>query len=149
MCGGIKYTDHQNKQWTVYFPSPKAALPVIKKSGEIEWIKWGRRKEENVPFFPNGGWARLDSIKAGKWQRYEPMPVLIAINSFMEKDGEKVSHWFDLKPDEVLQGLLTVHDDEPRVYVVTTDTPEEFSFIHDRWPRVVQKSPLTESATYD
>lgn len=65
MCGGIKYTYLQNKQWTVYFPSPKAALPVLKKCGEVEWVKWGRRKEENVPFFPNGDWARLDSIKAG------------------------------------------------------------------------------------
>jgi len=121
MCGGIKYTDQQKKTWTVYFPSPKAALPVIKKTGEIEWVTWGKRKEEDVPYFPNGGWARLDSIKAGKWQRYHPVPVLLPVNSFMEKDHEKVSHWFEMKPDEVIQGLLTVHDDVARVYIVTTD----------------------------
>ena len=40
MCGGIKYTDKQDKAWAVYFPSPKAALPVLKKDCEIEWIKW-------------------------------------------------------------------------------------------------------------
>lgn len=51
-----------NKTWTVYLPSPKVALPVIKKLGEIEWITWGERKEENLHYFPNGGWARLDSI---------------------------------------------------------------------------------------
>ena len=61
MCGGIKYTDKQDKAWAVYFPSPKAALPVLKKDGEIEWIKWGKRKEEADQFFINGGWARLDS----------------------------------------------------------------------------------------
>lgn len=58
----------------------------------------------------------------------------------MEKDHEKVSHWFDVKPDEVIQGLLTVHDTIARVYVVTTDTPEEFSYIHDRWPRVILRT---------
>src|SRR5665647_449509 len=121
MCGGIKYTDQQNKAWTVYFPSPKAALPVIKKDGGIDWVKWGKRKEEDVRFFPNGGWARLDSIKLGKWDRYNPMPVLLPINWFMEKDHEKKSHWFEAKPDEVIQGLLSTHDDEARVYVVTTD----------------------------
>jgi len=85
MCGGVKYTDKQNKTWTVYFPSPKAALPVLKKDGEIEWVTWGKRKEENVPAFPNGGWARLDSIKEGKWQRYQPRPVLLPIQSLWRK----------------------------------------------------------------
>lgn len=55
MCGGVKYTDKQNKTWTVYFPSSKAALPVLKRDGEIECVIWGKRKEENVPAFPNGG----------------------------------------------------------------------------------------------
>ena len=149
MCGGIKYNDKAGKEWKVYFPSPKAALPVIKKSGEIEWVTWGKRKEENAPHFPNGGWARLDSIKEGKWQRFHPTPVLLPVNSFMEKDHEKVSHWFDLKSDEVIQGLLTVHEDIARVYVVTTDTPAEFSYIHDRWPRVIQRSNQAESIIHD
>lgn len=149
MCGGIKYNDKLGKEWKVYFPSPKAALPVIKKSGEIEWVTWGKRKEENAPYFPNGGWARLDSIKVGKWQRFHPTPVLLPVNAFMEKDHEKVSHWFDLKSDEVIQGLLTVHEDIARVYVVTTDTPPEFSFIHDRWPRVIQRNNQAESIIHD
>lgn len=138
MCGGVKYTDKQNKIWTVYFPSPKAALPVLKKDGDIEWVIWGKRKEEDAPQFPNGGWARLDSIHEGKWQRYQPKPVLLPIQSFMEKDHDKHSHWFDLKPDELLQGLLTIQNDQPRVYVVTTDTPAEYSYIHDRWPRAIK-----------
>ena len=149
MCGGIKYTDQQNKAWTVYFPSPKAALPVIKKSGDIEWVTWGKRKEENEPYFPNGGWARLDSIKAGKWERFHPTPVMIPVQSFMEKDSEKVSHWFDMKLDEVIQGLVTIHNDIARVYVVTTDTPSEFSFIHDRWPRIIQIINNAESLIHD
>jgi hypothetical protein len=57
----------------------------------------------------------------------------------MEKDNDKISHWFDLKPNELLQGLLTIQNDNLRVYVVTTNTPEEYSYIHDRWPRVVSR----------
>lgn len=137
MCSGHKYTDSAGKTWTVYFPSPKASIPVIKKDGEVEWIAWGKRNEEDLPFFPNGGWARLDSIKAGKWEKYNPKPVLLAMNWFMEKDADKQSHWFEIKANEAVQGLLAVNDDVARVYVVTTDTPEEFSYIHDRWPRIV------------
>ncbi len=140
MCGGVKYTDKASKAWSVNFPNPKAALPVLKKDGEVEWVTWGKRKEEVARFFPNGGWARLDSIKAGKWERYNPTPVLLPIHSFMEKDHERVSHWFDLKPDELLQGLVTSHHDQTRVYVVTIDTPPEYSYIHDRWPRIITRS---------
>ena len=41
---------------------------LIVLSGGVTWITWGRRKEEAVGKFPNGGWARLDSIKMGKWK---------------------------------------------------------------------------------
>jgi putative SOS response-associated peptidase YedK len=149
MCGGIKYLVKAGKNWAVYFPSPKAALPVLKRDGEIEWVSWGKRKEETISYFPNGGWARLDSIQAGKWQRYQPTPVLLPVNAFMEKDGEKASHWFEMKPDEVIQGLLAVHNDVAKVYVVTTDTPPEFSYIHDRWPRIIQRNNTTEGNAHD
>jgi len=33
--------------------------------------------------------------------------------------------------------LLTVHDDAARVYIVTTDTPAEYAWVHDRWPRLI------------
>ena len=36
-----------------------------------------------------------------------------------------------------------------RVYVVTTDTPAEFSYIHDRWPRIIQKTQQTGSIVHD
>jgi putative SOS response-associated peptidase YedK len=61
----------------------------------------------------------------------------------MEKDHDKTSHWFDLKDGELIQGLVTIQHDVPRVYVVTTDTPEEYSYIHDRWPRVIQREAWT------
>jgi putative SOS response-associated peptidase YedK len=140
MCGGARYTDKNGKEWKVYFPSPKAALPVLKKDGEVEWVTWGKRKEEEDRTFAPGGWARLDSINAGKWARFHPKPVLLPLQSFMEKDHERQSHWIDVPDGEAVQGLLASHDSEARVYVVTTDTPEEYSWVHDRWPRLVSLS---------
>jgi putative SOS response-associated peptidase YedK len=144
MCGGVQYTDKANKTWNIYFPSPKAALPILKKDGEIEWVKWGKRKEEgsednpDLKFFAPGGWARLDSINEGKWKCFHPVPVKIPVQSFMEKDEHKVSHWIEVPDGQVIQGLLATHDDQARVYVVTTETPPEFAWVHDRWPRLVQ-----------
>jgi len=140
MCGGVKYTDKGGKEWKVYFPSPKAALPVLKRDGEIAWVTWGKRKEEPDHVFAPGGWARMDSIKEGKWQRFHPRPVLLPVQSFMEKDHERQSHWIDVPPGQVMQGLLATRDDQTRVYVVTTDTPAEYHWIHDRWPRLVDLS---------
>ena len=139
MCGGIKYTNKQDKTWTVYFPSPKAALPVLTKDGDVEWVKWGKRKEEDDKFFINGGWARLDSVKEGKWEYCYPKPVLIPVHAFMEKDHDKKSHWLEVPANQIIQGLLARHDNETRVYVVTTDAPAEYNYIHDRWPRLVSR----------
>ncbi len=66
MCGGARYTDKNGKEWKVYFPSPKADLPVLKKDGEVEWVTRVKRKKEEGRYFAPGGWARLDSINAGK-----------------------------------------------------------------------------------
>lgn len=140
MCGGVRYTDKGGKEWKIYFPSPKAALPVLRKNGEIEWVTWGKRKEEPERFFAPGGWARLDSVQAGKWQRFHPRPVLLPVQSFMEKDHDGQSHWIAVAPGQLIQGLLATHEDQARVYVVTTDTPAEYHWIHDRWPRLVQPS---------
>jgi putative SOS response-associated peptidase YedK len=123
----------------VYFPSPKAALPVALRFGEVEWIPWGRRREE-AGHLPPGGWARLDSIQSGKWERYHPHPVQIIAQAFMEKDPEGQSHWFPLEAHQRLQGLLAIWENERRLYVVTLMAPTEWAWVHDRWPSVVTPS---------
>ena len=45
MCGGVFY-NHKGQDIRVYFPNPKATLPVITKTHEIELLPWGRRKEQ-------------------------------------------------------------------------------------------------------
>jgi len=86
MCGGVKFK-HVNKEMTVYFPNPKAALPIRLKSGDYSLIKWGRRKGEQG-VLPPGGWARHESVLKGIWDKYFPKPVLITVDQFMEKDKQ-------------------------------------------------------------
>jgi len=136
MCGGVYYTiDDQDVR--VYFPNPVAKLPVKKKHGEIALLPWGRRKEQ-VGHLPLGGWARLDSIYAGRWDRWFPVPVKLVVKSFMEKDIEGHSHWFDLTRGQFIQGLIARDNHEQRIYVVTV-TPEMEDAVHDRWPRILSR----------
>jgi len=135
MCGGVIFK-HENKDVTVYFPSPEAVLPVRLKSGDHCQVKWGRRKEEQG-VFPPGGWARHESVLMGVWDRYFPRPVLIMVDQFMEKDKDGTSHWYPLSRSTYIQGLIAHDRDERRVYVVTIDSENEHEAIHDRWPRIV------------
>jgi len=137
MCGGAKYIEPSGKEWKVYFPSPKAALPVVRPDG-VEWVKWGKRREEQAPGFVLGGWARIDSVEAGKWDKYQPDRVHLAIQAFMEKDAARTSHWIAVPPGKAVDALIISCNYERRLYVVTEATPPEYSWVHDRWPRLVE-----------
>jgi hypothetical protein len=134
MCGGVYYT-HLNQDFRVYFPNPKAVLPVKTRSGAVELLPWGRRKEQKGAL-PLGGWARLDSIYTGRWDRWFPVPVKLPIKQFMEKDLEGHTHWYDLTRGQWIQGLVARINHEQRVYVVTVE-PELADAVHDRWPRLI------------
>ena len=139
MCGGVKYRQ-DDELHTVYFPRPDARLPLRLKTGDQRLVTWGRRREE-AGGLPPGGWARLDSVRAGKWQRYGPSPVLIQVESFMEKDDAGNSHWYELAGEDYIQGLVARDGEMDRVYVVTV-SPEDpqHAAVHDRWPRIVSRS---------
>lgn len=134
MCGGVYY-NYNGQDIRVYFPNPKATLPVITKKKTVELLPWGRRKEQQGRL-PMGGWARLDSIYAGRWDKWFPTPVKIPVKQFMEKDIQGNSHWFDLTRGQFIQGLIARDKYEQRVYVVTI-TPELNDAVHDRWPRIL------------
>ena len=133
MCGGVFYV-HEGEVYRYYFPNPSAVLLVKTKSGVV-LMPWGRRKEQ-VGKLPAGGWARLDSIYAGRWERFFPVSVKIPVSQFMEKDIEDVSHWFDITKGKWIQGLVAREGSEQRVYIVTI-VPEMPQAIHDRWPRIL------------
>lgn len=134
MCGGVVYVMDGGER-RCYFPNPQAKLPVLLRSGQASLITWGRRRDE-AGELPAGGWARLESIRAGNWDRWQPRPVRLRLSGFMEKDIAGSSHWFTLTPGQWVQGLLARNAGEQRVYVVTIH-PEMPGAIHPRWPRIV------------
>lgn len=135
MCGGVEARDGE-RSFKVYFPSPKAAFPVMLQGGEgLGWVKWGRRREEPGQG-PQGGWARLETVERGGWNKYRPQRAFGLIDRYMEKDAERKSHWFDMPPGYALDCLVIGDGEDRRVYVVTSSPPDEFAWIHDRWPMV-------------
>lgn len=131
MCSGIEYKD-QMYLWK----DATVKLPVLMKNGEVTWLAWGERHGVQSPFF-QGPCARLDSIKARKWDRFHPRAVKIPVDRYMERDIKGAPYW--VKPDEerYLQGLVATWGEEQRVYVVTVDTPEQYKHVQPRWPREI------------
>jgi len=111
-------------------------LPVLMKGGTISWLKWGERHGVQSAFV-QGPCARLDSIQAGKWQRFNPTPVKIPITRYMERNQKGAPYWVKVEDGQYLQGLVATVNGEQRVYVVTVDAPPEFRHVQDRWPRVI------------
>jgi hypothetical protein len=134
MCGGVYYSVNDG-DIRFYFPNPKAQLPVRTRSGGTRLLGWGRRLDQ-AGKLPLGGWARLDGIYEGRWDRWFPVPVKVPIKSFMEKDLEGNSRWYDLTKGQWIQGLVARHQHERRVYVVTVE-PELADAIYSRWPRIM------------
>jgi hypothetical protein len=134
MCGGTLY-EHEGREVRTFFPMPHARLPVARRAGGSTLVTWGRRREEGGTL-PLGGWARLESIREGRWDRWQPRPVRLSLQAFMEKDVEGQSHWFPLTEGQWVQGLLARRGEELRVYVVTI-TPQLPDAVHERWPRIV------------
>jgi hypothetical protein len=134
MCGGVSYIEGEKEQ-RCYFPNPQARLPVITRHSGVVMVPWGRRRDEKGDL-PLGGWARLESIYGGIWNHWQPRPVRLQLQGFMEKDIQGESLWFTLTPGQWVQGLVARQGAELRVYVVTIH-PEMPDAVHPRWPRIV------------
>ena len=134
MCGGVLYSQ-KGQEIRVFFPNPKAMLPVRTRSGDTTLLPWGRRQQQ-AGSLPLGGWARQESIYAGRWDRWFPIPVKLPIKSFMETDIEDHKYWYELVEGQWIQGLVAHNRHERRLYVVTIE-PELEDAIHDRWPKIM------------
>ena len=137
MCGGVSYY-HDGKMRKVYFPQSDAQLPIKLKdvTKPDHLLPWGRREWEEGNL-PATGWARLESLKAGKWDQYRPISAKIKVDQFMEKDKDGEPHWFGLNAGQFIQGAVVSWKGERRVYVVTIQPQGALAAIHDRWPRLV------------
>ncbi|RZU45182.1 hypothetical protein EV700_1997 [Fluviicoccus keumensis] len=130
MCSAIEVNDH-----IISFGDHKI-LPVLLRNGDVRWLRWGERHGVPSPWIA-GPCARLDSIQAGKWDRYQPVPVKLPVRRYMERNARNKPYWVRLNEGEYLQGLAARVGDEVRVYVVTVDTPAAYRHVSDRWPRVI------------
>lgn len=139
MCGGLRYRDAEGAERRIFFPNPAAQLPARLRDGGIALLPWGRRREQ-AGRLPLGGWARLESIHAGRWARYQARPLIVPALGYMEKDGAGQSHWFELQPQQALQALLAEIGTERRLYIVTQASPPAYAAIHSRWPRLLDLS---------
>lgn len=144
MCVGVEFFQNDEPQ-RVYVTHAHARLPVRLRGGRVVMMLWGARA--NVPgveddtgpghmkTWPEGGWAPLDDVRAGKWGRFDPKPVKIAVNRFVVIGNDHVSRWTYLRRGQYLQGLVAQAGNERRVYVVTVHPPEGVPGAV--WPRVV------------
>ena len=133
MCIGVDYC-YRDESFRVYFARPKAALPVRTRSGDDILLPWGRRRSQQGAL-PLGGCARLDSIYAGRWNKWFPVPVKLCVQAFMEQDLEGRERWFELPRGKWIQGLVARERYERRVYVVTVE-PHHPESLYERWPRI-------------
>ena len=133
MCGGVEFI-HGGRDYRLYFPNPRAVLPVRTRDGDARLMPWGRRTSQ-LGKLPRGGWARLDSVYAGRWDRFFPVPVKIPVTRFMEKNLDGQSRWFEIPEGQWIQGLIAKEKHEQRVYIVTIEPGIEDAD-YDRWPRI-------------
>ncbi len=134
MCETVLYC-HDGREWRLAFATAHAQLPVRIRCGDVELLPWGRRQHQQGQL-PLGGWARLEGIYAGHWDRWFPQPVKLPLLSFMEKDIEGQARWYDITAGKWVQGLVARDGHERRVYVVTVE-PRVEDAIHTRWPRIL------------
>jgi hypothetical protein len=88
MCAAVEI-EGQEKAARVYFPVSTATLPVLMRDGSVVNLPWGTRREESGGSdgqrrWPEGGWARLESVKSGRWKAYAPVPVKIPARGYRD-----------------------------------------------------------------
>ena len=142
MCGSVKYEvpGDDEKVITIGYGNPHAALPAYRPSiaNGIEWVQWGRRENQlEAQGLPVTGWARMDTILKGSWDKYRPEFVNIVVQQFSEKGDNNKRYWFDIDEGYALAGLIAHSESASRLFVITTPVPDELAYIHDRWPKIV------------
>jgi hypothetical protein len=142
MCGGFAYQKKDPETGAivlkkVFFPIPGVQVPVW--DGEAwQWCQWGKRRGEDAEIdVPLTGWARLQSLKEGKWNHYQPKRVRIPAVRWMEKDAQRNSHWFEVPPERALLGVQIEKAARRFVYIVTRPAEAVYAEVHGRMPLLV------------
>lgn len=135
MLSAITYT-YQNQHYEINFKNLNARIPLRLKSGEITLVPWGRRKSQPGKL-PLGGTIHLDSIYTGQFNKLQPRPVKVILDSFMIYDFDNQPHWYDNTNSlGTVQGIVLRHEYEQRGYIVVIQPDIEFAY-HSMWPRYI------------
>ena len=127
-------------------------MPIRQRGGVIALYRWGARGStyfaaDNLTGwsarFPEGGWASLEEIRAGKWAWLEPRPVRILAARFIRVNSWQVPCYFSLQLGEFIQGLLASITHHKRVYVATVPAPAEHAEQWAEWPKIVSAKTRT------
>lgn len=133
MCHSVEvsglYTAEGSRQ-LINYPDADAALPIHDPQRGVVWIPWGRRSQEQGEL-PATGWLLDGGPLPEGWDRYSPATVLARVVRFMEMTHDGEPRWFEVEDGKSLQCILLRHGHEQRVYVVTTDAPNDQ---HRSWP---------------
>ena len=140
MCSAVEVGDQ-----IIGFAGDAARLPVLLRSGGTLWLPWGEPYGRERGAWVPGPCARLDSIHSGKWDRFRPVAVKIAVERYMERNARNAPYWARLRAGEYLQGLVATVGDEKRVYVVTVETPAPYRHVSERWPRILSTGDASPS----
>jgi len=153
MCGGISFS-LEGIPWEelARFLEP-AELDAFRKEGVGKSVFWGRRpilpvrlsrdRKSGIHIFewgnrqkdvdlPRTGWAKMESLEAGRWNWLEPTRVLIPALQGVEK-----GRWFDIEGQ--IAGVLVEREGVERAYMVTVPSSPEYRDLtgHDRMPKIV------------
>ena len=146
MCGGANFSvkNISQKELEKFYTSAQAQQ--IKQAGIFEsffWEKqpvlpismpagtqlrlWGNKSQGNN--LPLTGWARIESLQSGKWDRWQPEPVDLPLERGYEKKA-----WFKFKRGA--KGILVKNEQDERVYIITQNASAEYRQAtgHDREP---------------
>jgi hypothetical protein len=126
---------------SLFWQKSEPVLPIIIENGELAGtpdageliVRWGNR-DRTVPF-PQTGWARIDSIYAGKWDYLKPEPVIIPVTYGVEK-----GRWFRITGG--IRGLLVQRGQDRRVYMLTDEADEQYAAVtgHPRMPMLMDQT---------
>ncbi|MEK7218361.1 MAG: hypothetical protein AAB728_02755, partial [Patescibacteria group bacterium] len=111
-----------------HFRDPVPRLPALFR-GKLGLYAWGNRdnKESRLP---KTGWAKAESVDAGKWNWLHPEPVEIPASRGVEKGV-----WFPIA--EGIRGILVKDEkDLPHVYMLTQAASPKYAAKtkHERMP---------------
>lgn len=115
------------------FWSDTPVLPI--QTAQVGWqlCRWGNRNE--ISTLPTGGWAKQESLAAGKWAAYYPQPVVIPLVA-----GYEQGVWFAIATG--VRGVMLAHATGNRVYMVTEAADEAYLQLthHPRRPSLINQT---------